>query len=212
MICPQCKCEYVRGVTQCADCGVALVSALEPGEPNLPGDVRLVAVWRGAVPEDRDEVGKALEAAHISFTFAEARSLLFRSNETTLEVWVADTDQEKASQVVQDVEERLHPEDMLSEEDQASALPESDELQEDEDDAGAESDLGQDWDEDEPVQEVWSGDSEGLADNLMAFLREVGIAARKMQNDANWRLVVRPAREKRAREVIREVIEASPPE
>jgi transcription initiation factor TFIIIB Brf1 subunit/transcription initiation factor TFIIB len=36
MICPNCKCEYIRGVTECADCGVALVDKLEPEEETLP--------------------------------------------------------------------------------------------------------------------------------------------------------------------------------
>ena len=35
MICPICKSEYRRGVTQCSDCGVSLVDALEPSAMEL---------------------------------------------------------------------------------------------------------------------------------------------------------------------------------
>jgi hypothetical protein len=211
MICPQCKCQYIRGVTQCADCGVALVDALEPKEP-APDDVRLVAIWRGADPSERDEVGKALESADIPFTFAEARSLIFRSNETTLEVWVDEQDQEKASQIVGDLEDRLYPDESPTEQDAEPAPSEPDAPQEDDDDAGPDSDLGREWDEDEPVTKVWSGDNEGLADTLITCFREVGIAGRKTQDAATWRVVVRPPKEKRAKEIVREVAEASPPE
>jgi hypothetical protein len=209
MICPQCKCEYIRGVKECADCGVTLVDKLEPEDPR-PGNVRLVAVWQGSDPSERDEVGQALENADIPFTFAEARSLIFRSNETTLEVWVDDADQQRASQVVADLEDRLHPDDVLSEEDAGLALPDSDAPQEDE--AGRDSDLEQEWDEDEPAKEAWAGDAESVADSLIACLREVGIASRKRNGNGRWSVDVRPPQEQRAKEIVREVVDASPPE
>jgi hypothetical protein len=212
MICPQCKCQYIRGVTQCSDCGVALVDRLEPEGQASPEDVRLVAVWRGADAAERDQVGEALESADIPFTFAEAKSVLFRTSETTLEVWVDEQDQEKASQIVGDLEDRLYPDESPTEQDAEPAPSEPDAPQEDDDDGGPDSDLEQDWDEDEPVSEVWAGDDEGSTDALIACLREVGIAARKTQDEAKWNVVVRPAQESRAKEIVREVVDASPPE
>lgn len=35
MWCPKCKNEYVAGITQCADCGVALVDSLEEYEASM---------------------------------------------------------------------------------------------------------------------------------------------------------------------------------
>ena len=32
--CPKCKCEYREGITECADCKVALVDVLPPDEEN----------------------------------------------------------------------------------------------------------------------------------------------------------------------------------
>jgi hypothetical protein len=212
MICPQCKCQYIRGVTQCSDCGVALVDRLEPEGQASPEDVRLVAVWRGADAAERDQVGEAFESADIPFTFAEAKSVLFRTSETTLEVWVDEQDQEKASQIVGDLEDRLYPDESLTEQDAEPAPSEPDAPQEDDDDAGPDSDLEREWDEDEPVSEVWSGDDEGLADTLITCFREVGIASRKEQGTAKWRVVVRPAQGKRARGIVGEVVDATPPE
>ena len=66
--------------------------------------------------------------------------------------------------------------------------------------------------EDDPAATVWTGDSEPLADNLVACLREVGIASRKLSEAGHWSLLVRPEKELRAKEIVREVVEASPPE
>jgi hypothetical protein len=212
MICPQCKCEYIRGVTQCADCGVALVDRLETEDHASPENARLVAIWRGADAAERDEVGRALESADIPFTFAEAKSIFFRTSETTLEVWVDEEDQAKASQIVGDLEDRLYPDESPAEEDAAPAPPESEAPQEDDDDAGPDSDLEREWDEDEPVKEVWAGDDEALADTLIACFREVGIAARKAQDAAKWHVVVRPPHENRARGIVSEVVDGMLPE
>jgi len=62
------------------------------------------------------------------------------------------------------------------------------------------------------VVEAWNGDSEQLADNLTVCLREIGIASRKLSEVGKWRVVVRPTQESRAKEIVREVVEASPPE
>ena len=212
MICPECKCEYIRGVTQCSDCGVPLVDKLEPEQTRFE-DARLVPVWSGTDANDREQVGNALEDAGIPHTFADTKSVFFQASKETLEVWVADADRERANQVVMALDDRLHPDEgVVEESDAASALPESDEPQADEDDAGVESDLDQEWDEDEPANEVWSGDAENLADTLAICLREIGIASRNSNEGGRWSVAVRPPQEKRAREIVREVVDASPPE
>jgi hypothetical protein len=211
MICPQCKCEYIRGVRECADCGVPLVDKLEPAQPD-PGNVRLVAVWRGYDPNERDGMGNALEEADIPFTFAEAKSIFFHTNEATLEIWVADADRERANQVVTDLDHRLHPDEVIAEEEGALALPESDAPEEDEADTRVDSDLDQEWYEDETANEVWAGDVEELANTLIVCFREVGIASRKLNENGRWSVAVRPLQEARAKEIVREVLDASPSE
>ncbi len=72
--------------------------------------------------------------------------------------------------------------------------------------------LPENWYEDEPVAEIWNGDSEVFADNLIACLREIGIASHKFSEAGHCRLVVLPEQEARAREILREVVEGTPPE
>ena len=211
MICPSCKCEYIRGVTQCADCGVALVDALESPEANPAEDVRIVSIWRGNDPAECERVQEALEHAEIPFTVPDSKSpFSFLPTEPTLEVWISDADRERAKKILLDLQGRVDPDELTPEEIESLALPESD--QPDREQTSDLQNQSENWYEDEPVIEVWNGDSEAFADSLIACLREVGIASHKLSEAGHWRLAVRPEQESRAKEVVREVVEASPPE
>lgn len=212
MICPQCKCEYIRGVTQCSDCGVPLVDALPPPRADISKDARIVPVWRGTDRADYENLAEALEEAGIPHTKANSTSLFSsRPNEATLEIWVAEADWEKAKEVALDWDNSL-PEHLTPEQAAELTLPESDAAGDDGDHAGAPEDLPEYWHEDGAIAEVWSGDSEEFADTLMTCLREIGVPSHKHGDPTRWSLVVPQAHESRAREVIREVVEASPPE
>jgi hypothetical protein len=217
MICPTCKCEYIRGVTECADCGIPLVGALEPRGKNFADNVRITAIWKGRDPAECERVEEALDSAGIPFSAADPKSSFgsLIPTEPSMEVWIAEADQARARKILDDLDDRAHPDALTPEEIESLALPESD----DADDGAAHeqqterfSDLSKDWYDDDPVSEVWTGDVEAFADNLIACLREIGIASRKLSDDGHWRIVVRPGKEARAKEIIREVVEASPPE
>ena len=211
MICPQCKCEYIRGVTQCADCGVALVDALDSSQSNFPENVRLVPIWRGKDDAECERVIEALESAGIPHTDPDSKSFFsFLPTDPNTEIWVPEADEERARKTLGDLEGLVYPEESTSEEVESFAHPESDA---DSEEQGREvRDLTEEWYEDDPVVEAWNGDSEPFADSLIVCLREVGIASRKRSETGHWRVVVRPEHESRAKEIVREVVEASPPE
>jgi len=212
MICPQCKCEYVRGVTQCSDCGVPLVDALDPPQAEFPEDVRLVPIWRGRDDAECERVIEALDSAGIPHTDPDSKSSFsFLPTDPSAEIWVSDTDEERAKKILAELDGLVYPEESTSEETASFALPESDEP-DSEERTDELQDLTEEWYEDDPVVEAWNGDSEQLADNLTVCLREIGIASRKLSEAGKWRVVVRPAQESRAKEIVREVVEASPPE
>jgi hypothetical protein len=208
MFCPICKCEYIRGVTQCADCGVPLVDALEPEGANPLDNVRIVSVWQGNEPSECERVKGALENAGIEFLDRDSKNFdLFVPSGSKLEIWVSTADRDAARKIILDEDGRIDPDELTPEGIESLTLPESDQP-----DSDGPQDLSVEWNEDDPVTEVWNGEKEDFADTLAACLREIGIASRKLSEASHWSLVVRPEQEARAREVVREVVEASPPE
>lgn len=212
MICPNCKCEYIKGVTECADCGVPLVDALEARQPGFSENAPIVAVWRGTDPAEHERVEEALTSAGIPFTAPDTKSAFsFLATDPTMEVWVSEADIPRAGKILEELDDRAHP-DEISPEDAASlALPETAD-QEEEQQIEPPPKLPEFWYEDGPVAEVWSGDDGEFSDALEVCLREVGIVSHKFSEGGRSRLVVSPQQESRAKEVVREVINATPPE
>jgi len=127
-----------------------------------------------------------------------------------MEICVFSADEDRARKVLLELGGRVDPDELTPQEIESLALPASDDVDSDEG-TNAPTDLHEDWDEDEAVSEVWNGEQEDFANTLSACLRENGIASRKLTEVARWRLVVRPKHEARAKEIVREVVEASPP-
>jgi hypothetical protein len=67
------------------------------------------------------------------------------------------------------------------------------------------------YDPEQATAEVWSGDDADTKDMLIASLRENGIQG-ELDGNGEFRILVMPSAESRAREIIREVIEATPPQ
>ena len=206
MICPNCKCEYIRGVKECADCGVSLVDALEESKP--AGDVRLVSVWEGNDPSECERIKAALESAGIEFLDRDSKNFdLFIPLGSKLEIFVSTADRDAARKIILDDDGLIDPDELTPEGIESLTLPESDQP-----DSDGPQGLSVQWNEDDPTVAVWTGESEALADNLVMCLREIGIASRKLGEAGRWDLVVRPEQQSRAKEIVREVVEASPPE
>jgi hypothetical protein len=68
--------------------------------------------------------------------------------------------------------------------------------------------LPYDWDPKEATSEVWSGEEEDMAEYLASALRENGVPSRIPDEPGHrTRLCVRPEDSRRAREIVREVID-----
>jgi hypothetical protein len=212
MICPSCKCEYRAGVTQCSDCGVPLVDALDAPAAPLPEDDSIVAIWDGNDPRDFAQVKEALDKAGIPFMGPVPTGyFILPSTRPKLELAVSLADRERAEKVMLELEALGDDPDKLTpEEREALALPESESVDQDEA-AIVPSNVPEDWDDDVAVTEVWNGDEEHFANTLVACFRENGIPSHRLTENGRWRLVVRPEQEARAKEIVREVVEASPP-
>ena len=136
---------------------------------------------------------------------------IFPSMRPKTEICVSSANAEQARKIVADLEASDDPGEMTEEERASLELPESD-LPDSDGQSALPPDLSEDWYEDDPVAEVWSGEREDFADGLLACFREVGIASRKLSEGVHWRVVVRPEQKSRAKEIVREVVEARPPE
>jgi hypothetical protein len=212
MICPDCKCEYRAGVTQCADCGVSLVDSLDARAAPPLGDGSIFTIWDGNDPRDFVLVKEALDKAGIPFMGPVPTGyFILPSTRPKLEVAVSLVDRERAEKVMLELEALGDdPDELTPEEREALSLPESDSVDHDES-ATVPIHVSEDWDDDAPISEVWNGDEEHFANTLVACLRENGIPSHKLTENGRWRLVVRPEQELRAKEIVREVVEASPP-
>jgi hypothetical protein len=62
------------------------------------------------------------------------------------------------------------------------------------------------------ICEVWCGEDPETAENIRMCLREVGIGCDLRQENGQSQVLVMPPAEPRAKEIIREMIEATPPE
>ena len=210
MICPTCKCEYRAGVTQCSDCGVPLVDALDAPESARTAADRIVCIWSGNDPRVHAEVREALKGAGIPFADPSTGYSDFPTLRPRIEICVFSVDEDRAKKVVLGLEGRIGPDELTPDEMKSLALPVLDDVDSDES-TNTPTDLHEDWDDDVAVTEVWNGDEEHFANTLVACFRENRIPSHKLTENGRWRLLVRPDQEACAKEIVREVVEASPP-
>jgi hypothetical protein len=212
MFCPSCKCEYIAGVTQCSDCGVPLVDSLSSETAAPLKHSGVVAVWSGNDPAECIAVKDALTKAEIPFVDQSSNAyFIFRSMRPKTEICVPFVEEQRARKILLGFQGSLDLEELTPEEIASLELPESSGDSQNEG-VTIQSELSEDWDDDEPVSEIWKGDEEHFANTLIACLRENGIASHKIAEGNHCRLVVRSDEEARAKEIVREVVEARPPE
>jgi len=212
MICPSCKCEYRVGVTQCSDCDVPLVNTLDSVTAAPLEHSGVVSVWAGNDPAECAAVREALSKAEIPFVDQSSNAyFIFRSMRPKTEICVPFIEEQRARKALIGFQRSVDLDELTPEEIASLALPESNSDSHDED-VTIQSGLHEDWDVDEPESQVWNGETEDFANTLMACFRENGIPSRKIAEGSRWRVVVRPEQETRAKEIVREVVEARPPE
>jgi hypothetical protein len=233
LFCPNCKLEYRAGFMRCADCGVDLVAALpKAAEAQEVGvhDLRSpVILRRGISVADVAIIRDALKAAGLPFNTRRASAEIVADGTPSYEFWVNAEDRPNAHSVMDAALEAAG----ISEHAEYSENPdatnastnspgqevsETDDEDDDDTDSDSIDELAVEDDElgiiddEELTAEAWSGTAGDLPGMLKMCLREVGIASRAARTGAKERLLVAEADLARSREIIREVIEAAPPE
>jgi len=241
MFCPICKTEYRPGFTKCADCGVALVDHLPaggaPGDKDAPRDSEgRELLWSGLSAKLYEAVRDALDDAGIAHTdvekefgvlptFAQSAQLIWidprvrDAAQSILHRVVADNDSEGADQgdsnsdhlAWMDPFKTRHS--LYKAQSDITAPEESAEPDESAGDVELPpDDAPENFDPERATSQVWAGEDMETAEFLKDSLRGVGIGCVVSADGAKGRVLVLPADEKRAREIVREVVEGAPPE
>ena len=232
MFCPVCKAEYRPGYTHCADCDVDLVEAL-PQESDAGEHDPFVPVWSGADPEFTEACG-ALAQAGIPYRVLDGEDTLFGlGNRPPHTILVPPSMEARAHDVLSPLLDELEETDKSETTGSAesSLHDEVGEFASEGQLAGVASrivDLDN-WDPAEATSEVWSGTDSGSADMITASLRENGIhwridngtgedgidptedeAETVVRTGEPVTVLVLPADEQRAKEIIREITASEP--
>jgi hypothetical protein len=210
MFCPECKAEYLPGVTHCSDCDVDLVDSLARAGNDSTGtlsDADLRGVWGGEDPEEFDAVRAQLKAAGIPFRVNQRGREFLTGLGQYFEIGVPAESYEQAKEII--FKDRLDPLDENVDSSVMELPAEDDELApvetEDEWDS-------KDWFPEDATAEIWSGNSGDRSTMIESSLRENNIRSRTDGADGGLRKIfVIPKDESRAKEIVREIDEATPP-
>lgn len=221
MFCPKCKLEYREGFSECSDCQVPLVRNLDGAPATIseyenPETVELL--WTGTDPIASNAIMEVLEGAKISYHKSSREvgplpglskpvyAILIHARDLAIARTALDDARRKSALPAQDEptanadgELSLHDATLQNDEDDSSPLPPTDFIPDD-------------FDPDDATNEVWSGSDALLAQGLKDSLRENGIGCALTKIPEGRRIAVLPSDEARAHEIIREVVEATPPE
>ena len=228
--CPQCGAEYREGYSSCSDCHVLLVlerpgsvkSVAEPGDPN---EDPFCSFWVGNDDRVLGELRAVLDEAQIPHKTVKREDwLLNRMDHARLQLGVPASLYERAEQVVGAA---FSSQPLLRDTD--GLLPQSlqEKLDFDQDEPDMElpdsslqdnlipwkpPEFASDWFPEDATVEVWSGDDPQTLDMIKMSLRENEIRTRSETNEEKSAVYVQPGDEARSREIIREIVEATPPE
>lgn len=239
MFCPVCKSEYRDGFTKCSDCGADLVKQLaddsEAIEPLWAGHDAKV---RSAICNKLDAANILHEDDSVESQFMPAfRQSIYRiqirkkDHEAALKairdlyvdqpnvrqspglVLDRNSDWLRTAVAQRDIWGRVIGYDPGSSESESEiaedtlAFSDADKSPEEVPDDQLEN-----FDPEEATSKVWSGADASMAQSINVCLREVGIGCVVNETKGNFNVCVERASEIRAREIIREIIDQTPPE
>ena len=208
--CPLCDAEYREGFSICADCGVGLVSAehrrlLRKTESSEPIDM----VWKSGDPVALSQAIAVLREAGIQHDVKATHDhFVFELGmpRPKYEVRVFRSDAQRARELLEPIYQSSPFALREPGEEEAQEAREAEEAEKIEERRAA------GWNPKEATAEIWSGEDAGLARILEDCLRENRIGFRREGAEpGTLRLFVMPADAGAAREIIREVLEATPP-
>jgi hypothetical protein len=219
MFCPVCRLEYRPGFTKCSDCDVELVENLDGIASSDAQQENLEApslLWTGTESGADGALCRALDAAEIAYHKLDRNvGLLPGLSEPVYAILVHGRDRDAAQAVLDDVRRDFGTGEPADNNRSAWELPPretSEPEDEDEDIEPAPDDIAADFYPEDATSEVWAGEEAEMAEYVRLCLRENRIACVVDEPNGKTRVRVLPASEARAREIVREIVEGTPPE
>jgi len=233
--------EFTKCADCGADLVPTLQTGQRAADRNIPRNSEgMELLWSGVSEALTDQIDAALEAAHISHKITDKEfGLLPNLKQSANFVWIDSRDRASSRTILEKVlagsgtleqESERYPPDgrrmnplglgrkayPRNDDDSRAAPFESDSLFESdrpgESNEPVPDDIVEDFNPDEATCEVWASEDSKMADYLNDCLRGVGIGCVAIPEGTKFRVLVLPAAEKRAREVVREIVEGAPPE
>lgn len=237
MFCPVCHAEYRQGFQQCNDCGVNLVASLSgndfrPPDITGPNDESVVLLWSGVDPRFFSALADRLDKAGIEYDENPAVPQLLNTVRTDrFQIRVRGGDRAAAKKVLGDLGEMgENSEDIPGFDSRARKQswvdpfglsrptikriadndPSKEEPETEYDGEEVPEDFPERFNPEEATVEVWNGADSQMAQLFRECLSNLGIGCVVDTNMGKTQVLVTPAAEKRAREVVREIEEGTP--
>jgi hypothetical protein len=222
MFCPECKAEYRPGFTHCADCDVNLVANLPEAKPgnsdwsNLQGDrsnlqefSNLQEIWTGDDQQSCVATCLTLREAGIPYEVAQHNTQFLKEDERHFKIAVPASFYKQAKELAG----RDTADFSDDPEDQAIMELPDDGVVASTDATLDEGRYSADWYSEDATVEVSSTSNTERSSMIISSLRENFIRCRESSSpDGLKQIFVLPEDESRAREIVREIEEGSPPE
>jgi hypothetical protein len=210
MFCPQCKAEYIPGVTRCSDCDVALVERLPESGVDPDGelsDARLRGVWSGEDQNSCVITCEKLGDAGIPYKVIQHKMQYFKDVDEHYEIGVPPEFYSQAKQIADS--DRADFTDEPS--DQAIMEIPAKDSKPDATDKNDDWDPDK-WDPESATVEIQFQNKPEHADMIGSCLRENYIHYRAdVLDDGSQKIFVMPGDAVRVREITREIEDGSPP-
>jgi hypothetical protein len=210
MFCPECKAEYRAGFTRCSDCDIELVECLPESSPGSDAgllDAGLRGVWTGEDQVECASICERLSAAEIPFNVIQRSQQFLKGLDRSFKICVPPNFCDQAKEVID--RGRLDFTDEV-EDQRVMELPVEGGI------AAADRDdddwIPENWSPESATVEVWFEKIQQDTWMIESALRENHVHARTdVLEDGSRRIFVMLGDESRAREIVSEIEDGTPP-